>query len=147
MFLRCTPKVKIFSGRDATNDVQRAKEMLHLERACQHFLGMSEGMISRVATDTMEGHQRGIIGAMDALELITDKKKFAHAVEETAREDLAALGLNLVSYTINNVEDNVGFLNSWGIKKNEGVLARAQIGEVRDRTRTQGEQAKMEGRD
>jgi len=125
-----TALVKIYNGNDSGEGVSEAEALSRLERACQHFLGMPENVIMQIAVDTMEGHQRGIIGAMTVLEIIQDREKFAHAVENTAREDLAMLGLRLVSYTLKDVSDPVGYLAAWGVKKNERVLAEAQIGEA-----------------
>lgn len=53
------------------------KEML--ATACQQFLGKSEQQIQQIALETLEGHQRAIMGLMTVevcLEKLLDQKAF-----------------------------------------------------------------------
>jgi len=45
--------------------IESKSEMLH--QACQQFLGKSQSMVSQVALETLEGHQRAIMGGYPIL--------------------------------------------------------------------------------
>ena len=48
-----------------------------LSTACTHFLGKSEETIQSIALETMEGHQRAIMGQMTVEEIYQDRKAFS----------------------------------------------------------------------
>jgi flotillin len=48
--------------------------------ACEQFLGKTEDEIQQVALETLEGHQRAIMGSMTVEEIYKDRKKFSKLV-------------------------------------------------------------------
>lgn len=107
------------------------REMLH--NACQQFLGKTENQVAHVAMETLEGHQRAIMGTMTVEEIYQDRKKFSHAVFEVATRDLVNMGINVVSYTIKDVSDEEGYLMALGQKRIAEVQRDATIGEAEAR--------------
>lgn len=69
---------------------------------------MSPGQITKVATQTLEGHQRAIMGSMTVEEIYQDRLKFSAAVRGVAEPDLEGMGMEIVSYTIKDVSDEEG---------------------------------------
>ena len=55
----------------------------------------------------MEGHQRAIMGQMSVEEIYQDQKAFSKRVFEVATIDLMLMGLELISYTLKDITDNV----------------------------------------
>lgn len=51
-----------------------------LRAACEQFLGKSEDEIMSIARETLEGHQRAIMGTMTVEEIYKDRKKFSKQV-------------------------------------------------------------------
>lgn len=51
-----------------------------LRAACEQFLGKSDGEIMNIARETLEGHQRAIMGTMTVEEIYKDRKKFSKQV-------------------------------------------------------------------
>ncbi|OQR74255.1 flotillin-1-like [Tropilaelaps mercedesae] len=51
-----------------------------LRAACEQFLGKTEDEIMSIARETLEGHQRAIMGTMTVEEIYKDRKKFSKQV-------------------------------------------------------------------
>ena len=56
----------------------------------------------------MEGNMREIVGKMNLEEMVSDRQKFATLVKENAEPDLAAMGLDIVSFNVQNFVDGNG---------------------------------------
>lgn len=89
-------------------------------------------MIEEVAKETLEGHQRAIIGNMTVEDMFRDKVKFSEQVYETASKDLLKLGLQIVSYTLKNLTDNNGYLRSLGQTEIAETQSRQRIAEAQN---------------
>jgi len=101
-----------------------------LANACMQFLGKSEGEIQAIALETLEGHQRAIMGNMTVEEIYQDRKTFAKNVFEVASLDLINMGITVVSYTLKDVTDSEGYLRALGQKRTAEVKRDAEIGEA-----------------
>ncbi|VDQ16879.1 unnamed protein product [Trichobilharzia regenti] len=77
-----------------------------LAAACEQFLGKSENEIREIAQETLEGHQRAIMGNMTVEEIYKDRKKFSKAVFEVASSDLVNMGISVVSFTLKDIKDD-----------------------------------------
>lgn len=104
-----------------------------LQAACQQFIGKKEEDIRRIAHETLEGHQRAIMGNMTVEEIYRDRKKFARAVFEVASSDLVNMGISVVSYTIKDIKDSEGYLKALGMPRTAQVKRDARIGEAEAR--------------
>ncbi|XP_014670279.1 PREDICTED: flotillin-1-like [Priapulus caudatus] len=101
-----------------------------LASACQQFLGKSEKDIMHIAHETLEGHQRAIMGNMTVEEIYMDRKKFSQHVFEVASSDLVNMGIAVVSYTLKDIQDAEGYLKSLGKARICQVHRDARIGEA-----------------
>lgn len=101
-----------------------------LLQACQQFLGKTEREVEMVAMETLEGHQRAIMGTMTVEEIYKDRKKFAKNVFEVASSDLVNMGISVVSYTLKDVRDENGYLKALGLARTAEVKRDARIGEA-----------------
>ena len=70
--------------------------------------------VLQICLETMEGHQRAMMGAMTVEEIYKDRKTFSQKVFETASVDLHNMGIMVISYTLKDVRDDVGYLASLG---------------------------------
>eukprot|EP01134_Creolimax_fragrantissima_P000159 CFRG0159T1 len=96
--------------------------------ACQHFMGKNPAEIESIVMQTLEGHQRAIMGTMTVEEIYMDRRKFAEAVYRVASPDLQAMGITIVSYTLKDVRDGNGYLQALGQKRTAEVQTDARIG-------------------
>jgi len=98
--------------------------------ACEQFLGKTENEIQQVALETLEGHQRAIMGSMTVEEIYKDRKKFSKQVFEVASSDLVNMGITVVSYTLKDIRDEEGYLKALGMARTAEVKRDARIGEA-----------------
>eukprot|EP00090_Calanus_glacialis_P015377 TRINITY_DN2426_c0_g1_i1.p1 TRINITY_DN2426_c0_g1~~TRINITY_DN2426_c0_g1_i1.p1 ORF type:complete len:431 (+),score=131.01 TRINITY_DN2426_c0_g1_i1:159-1451(+) len=101
--------------------------------ACEQFLGKPEDEIMQVALETLEGHQRAIMGSMTVEEIYRDRKKFSKGVFEVASSDLVNMGITVVSYTLKDIRDDEGYLKALGLARTAEVKRDARIGEAEAR--------------
>lgn len=118
------------------------KEML--ATACEQFLGRSVHQIMDVAKETLEGHQRAIMGNMTVEEIYMDRKKFSKHVFEVASSDLVNMGISVVSYTLKDIHDDEGYLKSLGLARTAQVKRDGRIGEAEAQRDAGMKQAKAE---
>ncbi len=81
-----------------------------LRAAAEQFGSKSTQEIIFVAKETLEGHQRAIMGNMTVEEIYRDRKQFSSRVFEVASTDLVNMGIMIISYTIKDITDEVGYL-------------------------------------
>lgn len=104
------------------------KEML--AAAAQQFLGKTDREIQHVAHETLEGHQRAIMGLMTVEEIFQDRHKFSEKVFEVASSDLVNMGITVVSYTLKDIHDDEGYLKALGMARTAQVKKDARMGEA-----------------
>merc|ERR1719229_1510763 len=83
-----------------------------------------------IAKETLEGHQRAIMGSMTVEEIYRDRKKFSKAVFEVASSDLVNMGITVVSYTLKDIRDEEGYLKALGLARTAEVKRDAKIKEA-----------------
>lgn len=101
-----------------------------LDLAAQHFLGRDIEDIKSMATEVLEGNMREIVGKMSLRDMVLDRQTFANLVRENAAPDLAAMGLDIVSFNVQNFKDPNGVIENMGIDntskiKKDAAIARA----------------------
>ncbi|MDX1807567.1 MAG: SPFH domain-containing protein, partial [Paenisporosarcina sp.] len=82
--------------------------------AAEQFLGKSKEDRENEAKEVLEGHLRSILGSMTVEEIYKNRDKFSQEVQRVASQDLAKMGLIIVSFTIKDVRDKNGYLDSLG---------------------------------
>lgn len=116
---------------DATVNVKISNNSDKLRLAAENFLNKNTEYIAGVAREVLEGNVREIVGKMRLEEMVSDRQKFATLVKENAEPDLAAMGLDIISFNVQNFVDgnevieNLGIDNIVKIKK-AAAIARAE---------------------
>ena len=116
---------------DATVNVKISSNPETLRLAAENFLNKNAEYIASVAREVLEGNVREIVGKMKLEEMVSDRQKFATLVKENAEPDLAAMGLDIISFNVQNFVDanevieNLGIDNIVKIKK-AAAIARAE---------------------
>lgn len=101
-----------------------------LNNAIERFLGKSRAEIMQIAKATLEGSLRGILSTMTPEQVNEDKILFAERLVHEVEQDMTSLGLIVDTLKIQNVHDEVKYLDSIGRQKNAEVLSRARIAEA-----------------
>jgi flotillin len=112
-----------------------------LHNAVERFLGKPRQELMRIAKETLEGNLRGVLAQLTPEEVNQDKARFAHTLLEEAEHDLNRMGLVLDTLKIQNITDDVGYLNSIGRIQGARVRMDAAIAEAKLSADAQVQQA------
>ena len=91
----------------------------------------------------LEGHLRSILGSMTVEEIYKNRDKFSQEVQRVASQDLAKMGLIIVSFTIKDVRDKNGYFDSLGKPRIAQVKRDADIATAEAEKETRIKNAKQ----
>lgn len=100
---------------DAAVNIKISDQKEKLELAAQNFLNKDSNYIASVAREVLEGNMREIVGRMTLEDMVSDRQKFAELVKENAAPDLAGMGLDIVSFNVQNFKDDQGVIENLGV--------------------------------
>ncbi|WP_318505592.1 flotillin family protein [Bacillus sp. T3] len=113
-----TPEVYTEQGvpvmADGTAIIKIGGSISEIATAAEQFLGKTKQDRENEAREVLEGHLRSILGSMTVEEIYKNRDKFSQEVQRVASQDLAKMGLIIVSFTIKDVRDKNGYLDSLG---------------------------------
>jgi flotillin len=115
---------------EAVANVKIAGDDVSLRGASERFLGMSADAIKGVIFQTLEGHLRAILGTLTVEEINADRQAFAQKMTDEAALDLKKMGVNIDILTIQQISDEMGYLDALGKKRTAEVKRDAVIGEA-----------------
>jgi flotillin len=113
----------------AIANIKLSSDPRYLGNAIERFLGHGRAEIARVGKETLEGHLRGVVATMTPEEVNEDRLKFANVLREEVEDDLQKLGLQLDTLKIQNVTDNINYMDSIGRKRIAEILRAAEVAE------------------
>ena len=113
-----TPEVYTEQGvpvmADGVAIIKIGGSISEIATAAEQFLGKPKEDRENEAREVLEGHLRSILGSMTVEEIYKNRDKFSQEVQRVASQDLAKMGLVIVSFTIKDVRDKNGYLDSLG---------------------------------
>lgn len=145
-----TPEVYTEQGvpvmADGTAIIKIGSSIEEIATAAEQFLGKPKSERENEAKEVLEGHLRSILGSMTVEEIYKNRDKFSQEVQRVASQDLAKMGLVIVSFTIKDVRDKNGYLESLGKPRIAQVKRDADIAtaEAEKETRIKRAQADKE---
>lgn len=113
----------------AVANIKVSSKSQHVGNAIERFLGRDPREIQRVGKESLEGHLRGVLANLTPEEVNEDRLKFAQKLMDEADEDFDKLGLALDTLKIQNVADDVNYLESLGRQRIAEVIRDAEIAE------------------
>jgi flotillin len=126
-----TPEVYTVQGVpvmvDGVAQIKIKGDQESMATAAEQFLGKPDEELKNIATQTMEGHLRSILGTMTVEDVYKNREEFAKNVQEVAASDLNKMGLQIVSFTIRDVRDKNGYLEALGQPQIASVKRDAEI--------------------
>ncbi|HEY1790726.1 MAG TPA: SPFH domain-containing protein, partial [Verrucomicrobiae bacterium] len=129
-----TPEVYTSKGVpvkvDGVAQIKVKGDDVSIRTAAEQFLGKATDEIRNIATQTLEGHLRAILGTMTVEEIYQNRDAFASKVQEVAAGDMANMGLSIVSFTIRDIRDSQGYLDALGKPRIAQVKRDAQIAQA-----------------
>jgi len=129
-----TPEVYTSKGVpvkvDGVAQIKVKGDDISIRTSAEQFLGKAQDEIRNIATQTLEGHLRAILGTMTVEEIYQNRDAFASKVQEVAAGDMANMGLTIVSFTIRDIRDTQGYLDALGKPRIAQVKRDAQIAQA-----------------
>lgn len=104
-----------------------------LNRAIERFLGKGRNEIMQIAKANLEGSLRGVLATLTPEQVNQDRAAFAERLVAEVEQDLSLLGLVVDTLKIQNVSDDVGYLNSIGRIRSAELNSSARIAEAKAR--------------
>ncbi len=129
---------------DGTSIIKIGSSVEEIATAAEQFLGKTREELENEAREVLEGHLRSILGSMTVEEIYQNRDKFSQSVQEVASVDLAKMGLIIVSFTIKEVRDKNGYLDSLGKPRIAQVKRDAEIAEAEALKETRIKKAEAE---
>lgn len=117
----------------AVNGVANVKVAGHepiLNNAIERFLGKKREEIMSIAKATLEGSLRGVLATMTPEQVNEDRLLFAERLVAEVEQDMTALGLVVDTLKIQNVSDEVRYLDSIGRIRNAELNSSSRIAEA-----------------
>ncbi len=116
---------------DSAVKIKISSEPALLRIAAENFLNKNEDYIVAQLQDVLEGNMREIVGQMNLSDMVSDRKLFAEKVQENAAPDMANMGLQIVSFNVQNFIDRNGVIEDLGIDnitqiKKAAAIAKAE---------------------
>ena len=111
-------------------NIKIAGEEPTIHNAIERLLGKSRQEIEMLAKQTLEGNLRGVLASLTPEQVNEDKIAFAKSLLDEAEDDLEKLGLVLDNLQIQNISDEVHYLDSIGRKQQAELLRDARIAEA-----------------
>ncbi|MBD0335678.1 MAG: flotillin family protein [Cyanobacteria bacterium Co-bin13] len=121
---------------DGVANIKIAGEEPAIHNAIERLLGKSREQIEKIAQETLEGNLRGVLATLTPEEVNEDKMAFVRNLLDEAEDDLEQLGLILDNLQIQNISDDVNYLNSIGRKQRADLLRDARIAEAEAKTKS-----------
>lgn len=114
----------------AVVNFQVSADAEQLEKATRNFLNFSKDDISKIASEVLEGSMREIIGQMLIKDMVTNRETFNGRVIQTAKPDLNNMGLDLISFNVQNFQDARGVIEKLGMDQTAQITRDAAIAKI-----------------
>lgn len=112
---------------DAIVNVKIAHTPEAIEIASHNFLNRPAEYIGRVAREVLEGNMREIVGQMTLKDMVSNRQLFSEMVKKNADPDLAAMGLEIISFNVQNFIDDGKVIENLGVDNVAQIQKNAQI--------------------
>lgn len=112
---------------DANVNIKVSSDPSLINIGAENFLNKEPAYISQVAREVLEGNMREIVGQMPLEAMVNDRKAFAEKVQENAAPDLKRMGLEIVSFNVQNFRDDQNLIENLGIDNTTKIQKKAAI--------------------
>lgn len=108
----------------------RSDDLVATATAAEMFLSKSREELNQIAHQMMSGHLRGAISTLSFEEILSQPEAFAQRVQQLTAEDLGAMGIQVVSFTIREIQDPSGYIGKLRRPQQAEVEKNANLGEA-----------------
>jgi flotillin len=131
---------------DWVAQVQINSEFNALQTAARAFLDKTRAEVQQVILETLSANFRAIVGQMSVEAIHRDRDDFVQRVQDLASDDVAAMGVRIISMGIEEITDNQGYLEAMAAPQIAAVKRDATIAqaEAEREARVKAAAAKLE---
>lgn len=142
---------------DAVSIIKVKSDMSSILSAVEQFNTGDEAktiaVIKDMCSNVLDGKLREIVSTLSVEDIYKDREKFVSKVQDVADKDLAQMGLEIITFTIKDIDDPNGYLKALGASKIAAVKRDAAIAEAEAQKETKiktaqafqkGEEAKLQ---
>lgn len=115
-----------------------------IELAMRNFLNKKEEVIKSTIAKSLQGNLREIIGTMSLRDICQNKTQFSTEVKTNAEGDMARLGISILSFNVQNINDKDGLIDDLGIDNREQIRKSASIAKAEAQKEVAEAEAKAE---
>jgi len=108
----------------------RSDDPISTATAAEMFLSKTRTEMNEITHQMMQGHLRAVISTMPFEEIHANPESFAQTVQRLTSEDLANMGIQVMSFTIREIQDPSGYLKALGRPQLAEVQKNAVLGEA-----------------
>ncbi len=99
--------------------------------AVQNFLGKPVESMENMIGEILRGHLRSIVGGLEVEELLRERSKFNEMVVHECSQELARMGIKILTLVIQDVKDKEGYIEALGkqavaVAKRDAQIATAE---------------------
>lgn len=110
--------------------VQIDSEEAALRTAAKAFLDKKRENVKQILEETLSANFRAIVGQMTVESIHRDRDDFVQRVQDLASDDVAAMGVKIISMGIEEITDNEGYLEAMAAPQIAAVKRDARIAEA-----------------
>lgn len=99
---------------EAVAQIKVKSDPVSILTAAEQFLTKNEDERNGLIRLVMEGHLRGIVGQLTVESIVKEPEMVADRMRANVAEDMAKMGLEVVSFTIREVKDNNDYILNMG---------------------------------
>jgi flotillin len=115
---------------DWVAQVQIDSEDNAIRTAARSFLDKQREEVRQVIEETLSANFRAIVGQMTVETIHRDRDDFVQRVQDLASDDMAAMGVRILSMGIEEITDNEGYLQAMAAPQIAAVKRDAQIAQA-----------------
>ena len=112
---------------DGVANIKISSDPELLKRAAEALLGKTRQEMVTLVTQVLEGNMREIVGSVGLKEMVQDRQGVAKKITENVVPDMEKLGIEVVTFNIQNFKDAAGTIENMGIDNVEQIRKNAQI--------------------
>ncbi|QKS72408.1 flotillin family protein [Paenalkalicoccus suaedae] len=129
---------------DGVAIVKVGSTMEEVATAAEQYLGKNTAEFEEEVQDVLRGHLRSILGSMSVEDINNNRERFNQEVQSVASRDFNKMGLEIKSFTLQEVTDAQGYLDSLGKPRIAEIKRNAAIAEAERKKEARIENARAE---
>lgn len=100
------------------------------EIAARNYLNAKRDAMMADVTEVLVGKMRETIGGMELVDLMRDRAKFNQTVFDVSESDMNNLGLELVTFNVQDFADTEGVIKAMGAEQSVSIQKAAQLARI-----------------